>query len=532
MMSTSSPSGNGPPAGQSRQRPSFREAFSFSTLSVVLGGILGLASTIVVARLYGISVIGEFALATAPQATVSLLSTVAERPALIRALAVLEPRDPRVTGLFLAVLTFSASLTTVVAALGVVGTVVLFNGPIGQPDLIAPAVITMLGYLVFGNTGFNIDAILVAFRAGRELFWVRLNMAVVYLLVAIVASFFADSVWSLIVATIASMVTSLLQRVWYVRPWMRFVVASEPIRAGFRTLPELIRFGLKVAPGKLAQGGAAMSGTWVLGLMSSVATVGAWNRAWTLGNRFLNLQSRVSEMVLPTLVERQASGDERGFDRALIDSIRYTATLFFLPAAVGGGAAVSVMALFGSGFDRASGALALILAVPTLSLMTMLQTQALLAVDRPFVTSLLSVMRLVVTVATIVPLTIAIGLTGTALGMLIGCVVLLGAQFACLRRHLSGPVHRYWPYRNIIAVGLAYAAGFGAARAVDMTLDGPLGLLVAMAAGSIGYIGCILIAGGVLPRDLARLAGPLRRLGDRRGFGGWATRMLRASVRA
>ena len=529
-VSPSSPSGPDPPAAP--QRPSFREAFSFGTLSVATGGLLGLVSTVVVARLYGISVIGEFALASAPSATVSYLSTVAERPALIRRLAILQPRDPEVTGLFVAVLAFSTALTAVVTALGTVATVLLFNGPIGQPGLIWPAIATLATYLALSNLGFNIDAILVAFRAGRELFWVRFQQAATFLGFAIAASFVANSVWCLVLATAASVGAALAQRFFWVRPWMRFRVSRAYVKAGFKTLPEIIRFGLKVAPGKLAQGGSVMAGTWVLGFVSSVATVGAWNRAWTLGNRFLQLQSRISEILLPTLVERQASGDDHGFDRALIDSIRYTATIFFLPAAAAGGAAVGVMDLFGPGFDRASGALALVLLVPTLSLMSMLQTQALLAVDRPVITSVLSGMRMLVTIAATIPLTLALGLTGTALGAVIGCVVLLAAQFGALRPHLEGPVRRFYPYRNMAVLVLAYGAGFGAARVLDTTLDGAIGLLAGLAAGTLAYVLCVILGGGVLQRDLVRFSGVLGRLSRRRGFGTLATRVLRATARA
>jgi O-antigen/teichoic acid export membrane protein len=531
-MSDSPPNDRQPDAPQGRRRPSFSEAFSFSTLSVGVGGVVGLVSTIVVARLYGITVIGEFALAAAPAATVSYLSTVAERPALIRRLAVLEPRDPEVTGLFIAVLAFSTALTTVVSVLGAVATVPLFNGPVDQPGLIAPALVTLASYLVVSNLGFNIDAILVAFRAQRELFWVRLQQTAAFLAFAIAASFVADSVWSLVFAQVASMATALAQRVFWVRPWMRLKVPYGQIKRGFETLPEIIRFGLKVAPGKLAQGGSVMAGTWVLGLISSVATVGAWNRAWTLGNRFLQLQTRIGESLLPTLVERQASGDQRGFDRALIDSIRYTATIFFLPAAAAGGAAVGMMNLFGPGFERASGALALILLVPTLSLMSMLQSQALLAVDRPWITSVLSIARMFVTIAATVPLTLALDLTGTGLAAVIGCVVLLAMQFVVLRPHLSAPLHRFWPYRNLVALLLAYGAGFAAARAVDNALDGAVGLLAALAAGSVAYALCVLLGGGVLHRDLARFSGLLGRLSRRRGLGTLATRLLRASARA
>jgi hypothetical protein len=164
--------------------------------------------------------------------------------------------------------------------------------------------------------------------------------------------------------------------------------------------------------------------------------------------------------------------------------------------------------------------------------MSMLQTQALLAVDRPVITSVLSIVRMVTTIAATVPLTLALGLTGTGLAAVIGCLVLLVSQFVVLRPHLSAPLHRFWPYRNIVVLLVAYAAGFASAHSVYSALGGAAGLLGALAAGSVAYIFCVILGGGVLQRDLARFSGLLGRLSRRRGLGTLATRLLRASARA
>ncbi len=75
-------------------------------LSFLANALLALVTSVIVARLYGVSAIGEFALAGAPAGAVWLLSTVREQPALMRRLTPLAPRDPLVTGLFAAVLSF------------------------------------------------------------------------------------------------------------------------------------------------------------------------------------------------------------------------------------------------------------------------------------------------------------------------------------------------------------------------------------------------------------------------------------------
>ncbi len=111
------------------------------------------------------------------------------------------------------------------------------------------------------------------------------------------------------------------------------------------------------------------------------------------------------------------------------------------------------------------------------------QTQALLAVDRPTLTSVLSGVRLVVTLGASVALTIAIGITGTAAAVVLGFAVQLVAQFRYVARHLEATIFHYWPHRQMIALIPAYLAGFGVSRFLDTAIAQPAGLLVALIVG-------------------------------------------------
>ena len=247
-----------------RRRASFKEAFGFGALSFALGGVLGVVSSIVIARLYGIEVIGEFALAYAPAGTVAFLSTARERPALIRELAELPPRAPRVTGLFLAVLLFSIGLTLVASGVAIPIVHTLFAGPIEQPELFVPALVILLAYLLVINTCWNLDSIFIAFRGGRQLFWIRSVQSVSNLVIAVGLSFATASVWGVIIAFLGSWLIALIHRLALVGGWMRWVVPWRETRDGFADLPALLMFGLKTLPGSLSRGatGQAGRGSW------------------------------------------------------------------------------------------------------------------------------------------------------------------------------------------------------------------------------------------------------------------------------
>src|SRR3954463_13558426 len=128
-------------------RRSVGHGLMFATLSFVVAASLAVVSSIVMARVYGIDVVGESALAAAPMGMLGLLSTVSEQPAFIRTIAPLEPRSRSISGLFAAVCTFSTTLTVVVAAIVAAVAYVLFEGPLDHPGLVGPALAYMAGYV-------------------------------------------------------------------------------------------------------------------------------------------------------------------------------------------------------------------------------------------------------------------------------------------------------------------------------------------------------------------------------------------------
>jgi O-antigen/teichoic acid export membrane protein len=488
----------------------------FGAASFVVMAVLGVANSVVIARSYGVSVLGEYALTNAPVTVVWYLSSARERPAFVRELAQLPLRAPRVSGLYYAMLLWSFGLTLVVSIIGLVGTALLFHGPIDHPGLVVPTAVNLAVYLFITNTAWNYDAVFSGFRAGRELFWIRLNQTVAFLAFAILGAVWLDSVWGLVLASGASSATSLVQRFVVGPRYMRTFVSWEEIRLGFKTLPELIKFGLKVVPGSIANGVSNEAGVWVLGVVSTVSVVGAYDRAWQLSRRFLELNFRITEMLFPTLVERRSKGDHAGFDRALVETIRYCAVGMLLPAAAGGGAAHAVMAMFGPGFDRAADGLAVMLAAPALFTLTAVQRQALLAVDRPWLSSLVVVVRMFVTVGLIAVLTPPFGITGTSIGLLVGAASSMFWMFVSMRPYMHEPVRTLWPRRELLALALAYAAGFAAARAVDAAIDGLIALVPALLAGTLAFGLVLWLVGGVNDRDRKRLSDLRTRLGQRR----------------
>ena len=478
---------------------------SFGGLSFVASAVVALVSSIAVARIYGVTVMGQYALTLAPATMVGALSTVREQVALVRELSTLPPRAPGVTGLFTAVLTFSSVLTLLVAGAVTVVSYFLFHGPIGHPEVFAPAAVLVAAYVVIQNPSWNFDALFAAFRAGRQLFWIRFWQAVSYLALAVGIGLVSRTLWAITLATAASWFAALVPRVVAAQAFVRWLVPREAIADGFRALPRLVKWGIKLAPWGAVMGVGNEFGVWVTGAATPISAVGAYSRAWLLGSRFFDLTTRITEMLFPTLVERRAAGDVSGFDRATIDTIRYSTAALLLPAAVGGGAARGVMELFGPGFGQGASALAVILLVPLLATVSGIQAHMLFAVDRALTVSAIALMRLVTILSLSVVLTVKVGIVGTAAAIAIGYTVdvVLGLRVA--RRYLEAPVSALWRYREMAALILAYGLGFITARATDTVLEGVLGTFVALAAGTAAYV-IVVAAGGINRRDRERLS--------------------------
>src|SRR5262249_12095572 len=155
------------------------------------------------------------------------------------------------------------------------------------------------------------------------------------------------SVWSLVIATIGASLIALVHRALASRRFLAGGLTRKGYREGLSVLPGLLRFGLRAAPGQVAVGVSQQGGVWAIGVVAPVAVVGAYSRALVIPQKVQQASMRITEVLFPTLVGRHSTGDGHGFDRALIDSIRYEVIGMLLLAAAIGGCARSMLDLFG-----------------------------------------------------------------------------------------------------------------------------------------------------------------------------------------
>lgn len=487
------------------QRSSYAASSAFAMLSFASVAVVSVVSAIATARLYGLENVGAYALALSPTGVCMALSTMQEQAALGRQLATLRRREPRVTSLFFAVQVFSSTLTLIVATLVGLLAAVLFAGPIGRPELIPMMAALLVTYLLFENTSWNLDVVFAAFRAGRQLFWIRLTHSAGFLVLAVAFSFVIDDAWGMALGQIGASAVALGGRVLAIRAYMSFKASWADLRAGLREIPAMVRFGAKLAPSFIAEGASHESATWILGLTTSIAGVGAWSRAWFLVRRLTEPGWRIGEVLFPTLMEHHARDDREAFDRTLVTSMRYVAVGLLLPASVAAGASTGVMEVFGPEFVLGADALAVLLLVPPLYCALTLQTQALTVLGRPLTVTWITLVRAVVMVTAGAALSVPFGITGMAVGWVIGYSADAVLRTTAVRSSMVTPITAIWPARSLLALAIAYAVGFGVAHAIDASL-GLLGVLVALPAGTAAFALAYVVAGGLTDQDRDNLS--------------------------
>lgn len=488
------------------EKRSLKSGLSYGAVSFGCTVTIAVISSIISARIYGVTVMGQFALVSAPAAMIWFLSNAGEQTAAVRMFVDLPHRHPRITGIWVVVYCFSMALTSAVGLLVLVAAYFLLHGPLNHPGLFPPAAVNTLGTILVSNTAWNLETPLMAFMAARELFWIRVVQPSTFVLIAIVLSFTNLGVWSLVIATVGSWGVSLLQRTRLIRPFLSFRPTRADVRAGARELPQMLSFGIRIVPGNLATGVSYEIGVWILGLNRSVDIVGAYSRAWSVIRRFTEANWRVSEMLFPSLISRYRAGDTEGFSRAALDTMRYVLMIALLPAAIGGGGAKSVMDIFGPGFVEGAGAFSILLLAPALSMIQTIQESVLLSRDRPSAVSAASFAQLVVTVVGTISLTPPLGIVGPAIGVIGGFATGVAIQVYMLRGAFDGPASRYFPLSHLIGPVVAYAVAFVATRALAETIDvNALALLAEAVAGTALYLGILFAIARPRQRDKERI---------------------------
>ena len=465
-------------------------ALNVATIGSFVNIGIAVISALVISRLYGAAILGEYALALTAAVLLPAITTLGEQIALVRFLAMEPPRGERGSGVVLATLTLSYALTLVISPLVVAGSVMYLNHAARLPEAVAPMAWLVLDYIFVDKLSWNLDGVLSAYRAAGALAIASVLNVAVFTIVAIGLGLADRSVWSLTIAYLASSAVALAFRLWAVRRYLRVRIPWDSYRQGLRELPDIVRFGLRVQPGVLSRVLTSQSALWVLGATASVATVGAFTRAQSITIRIADLNDRLAAVIYPSLV-RRAHVDDGG--TSLIDDVVTSLGRTFAPLLVAicaaAGASYTILSVFGQDFVSAEAALAILLIATGISTATMIFGEAVTALDRAAVTSWGYVLGLATVLATLVPLARLFGATGAALAFLAGILASSVIMLVALVRAVPGgrTAHRL-AIRGLVLTAACAVVYFGVHRV--QAVAGP----VPTVAVGIVVAGLVLVA--------------------------------------
>ncbi len=499
--------------GTAPARAPLSPGMGFAGLSFVVNVLVVLTSAVITSRLYGVEVVGQYALAMSPWLLLVSLSTVSEQIALVRTLAPIPRGSDEATGLFFAVLTLSAGLTAAMSVPVTVVTTAVLRGPAGQPESVLPAIAIVAGYVLLENPGWNLDSVLSAYSQGRRLFWCRLATVLTYLFSSIALFWVTTSVWGLALANIISFAVGLVARSFAVRGFIGRRPTFEHYRAGLRRLADLLRFGVRLLPGQLLMGMTLQAPLWIISGSAPIAQVGAFSRASTMAVRLNEASFRINEMLFPDLVRLQREGDTRAFTDTLERSLRLALGCLLLPAAVAGGAAGPVMSIFGDGFSTAAGAVVFLFLAHVIYVATAIVASAYNAMGSPHLTSSFSAIRCTVALSAAALLVDRYGIEVAAAGIFAGYAIELAAQILTLRRTIGlAPTQVLHP-STIVRLLACYGGSFVVARMIaEKVSSSMLALPLAVAAGAVVFGGIAVVSNIVDAHDRQAVRGRLGRL--------------------
>ena len=349
-------------------------------------------------------------------------------------------------------------------------------------DLLLVAPLTML---FTGLTSPRIYALQRQFKFGATL-WTTQGAGVLATIFTIILGYHLQNVWALMLGTVFE---ALLRCV------LSFIFV--PIKPSFKLDPEsrrdLFKFTKGMAGLPLLTFIILQADTFVLGRVSSTALLGLYSMAIALANFPLMVFSKV---VQPLVVPIFATVHESFV--ALRDRFVQLSRLvwmFGLPMA-------TIMAVFAEPllvlvygrpeFTQVTTAFGIYAFFVVIYMSSMVSFSVYLAIARPERQRVVTIVRAVLVMATIYPLSLRFGPSGAAMSLLLALVLAMTVQLFSLRRVIGLPIHTYLGSirSGIVTSGMVVVPSLAVILFLDLTNLAEVAIAIGL--GALAWGLCIM----------------------------------------
>lgn len=321
----------------------------------------------------------------------------------------------------------------VVIALPLAPLLASFYGIPELNDLLLAAPLTML---FTGLTSPRIYALQRQFRFGATL-WTTQGAGVLATIFTIILGYQLQNVWALMLGTIFEA---------FLRCVLSFVFV--PIKPSFKLDPEarrdLFKFTKGMAGLPLLTFMILQADTFVLGRVSTTALLGLYSMAIALATFPLMVFSKVIQpLVVPIYSTVQDSPQDL---QRKVSQLSRLVWMFGLPMATIMAAFAQPLLVLVYGrpeFSEVAAAFGIYAFFVVVYMASMVSFSVYLAIGQPERQRLVTIVRALLVVATIYPLSLMLGPTGAALSLLASLVVAMCVQLFILRRVVGLPIRTY-----------------------------------------------------------------------------------------
>ncbi len=505
-----SPSAN----SQEKVAARFGRATIFSLATTASGAILGLAGTVLMARMLGATILGQLAILTLLIQGFNMVSSLGEQSGFYYEMARRERGSREAGALLWATGIFSGAITLLLAIpFMMVARYVLLH-VYHHPELVAPLGILLVVYLVFGNFAGLFDFVIQGLLVQQYQFLVTVATGLFAIVVTVVLPHvYGQSLLAGVAITSSVSVAAVVTRIVVVSKLLPLWPTPKELAAAFRALPGMLSYGMRSVPNNASNLLLEYADTAVLAALVPISSVGAYGRAYTLFSRLTNVTSSVSRTLYPTVIKLHAHGDRDGIIRVVRRTFRYLSAVVF-PVACGTAAlSPAIMRLFGSGFAVAAPALTYLSIGLVFNVVSMFNGAVTGGMGTPGRVAACIAGGGIVNLLLNLLLDPRLGLVGAGLANSGGMAFMAASGVVVMTRRLKTSVWQLLDLSVVVRIAMASVAmGLVVALTSRATGNNYLALLLSLVAGVAVYAALCIALGIVDADERARLARLLKQV--------------------
>jgi len=500
----------------------------YSFVNYMLTILLGMATSILMARIFKAEIIGKLALISFLAAISIQLSNFGLGTGLVREISRYWDQKEKAFSLLVSVtlLTFLIRLAIIIPCV-MLGRYLLQN-VYDQPDLLGPFLVFFLFWITLDGLSIGINATYKAYQEMKFPALVTLFSKMTHLLLILSLSFLLGvSIITAAIISISVLVVTQILNIGYLKKVIIFQISPASFKWAFHRLRSIISFGLRFFIVPFNELIIEYTDTAMIGYFLTMGLLGCYSQTYRLFKLFFVIPVLVGGMLFPTLSRFYYQDDKKAILKYYAYSVRYTLLLIVPITVIIVVFSKEILLVFGREFQIASQALSILAIGLVFQTIGSLSGSVISSMNKPQYILLLTLLGAITNATLNLSLIPRLGIAGAAIASTTGYgVMALGAVYT---------MSRMTNWRDFMIYAHPLLAG--STMFLSMYLLGHLshgytGLMMQAVGGMISYLLTLVAVKALRSDDITRVRAILRGTNfDTIRFGSWLDKLEKPSVR-